>query len=137
MKKFLLILLCALGCTSCATILSGDTQRVTFDSNIKRADVVNIDGRRYYNVRFPFRANVKCGFQDSFARFEAGDRTTNVYIDKKLNWVSLLNLAEPVGWVIDALTGAMMTTEQSYYWVEFEPQQPATTKIEPIELKEF
>lgn len=136
MKKILIILLCALSCTSCATILSGDTKRVTFDSDIKRADVVNIDGRRYHNVTFPFKAKVRCGFDDSFARFEANDLTAVVNIDKKFNWVSILNLAEPIGWLIDAVSGAIMTTEQSYYWVEFAPQ-PTTKNVEPLILKEF
>ena len=134
MKKILIVLLCALCCTSCATILSGTTKHVTFDSDLKKADVVNIDGNRYKNVTFPFKAKVRCGFDDSFARFEADNLTSTVNIYKKFNWVSILNLADPVCWIIDAVSGAIMTTDQSYYWVEFEPQRTTTTKVEVTEI---
>lgn len=124
MKKFLLVALCAVAFSSCATILSGSKKKVTLDSRVKTPMTLVVDGHRYHNVTFPCKVKVKCGFNDSLIRVEAeGYETQVVVIDKHFNPVTILNIFEPLGFIVDAVTGAMMTTEYEYYWVDLVPAQ--------------
>lgn len=122
MKKLLLIGLVMLCCTSCATILCGSKERVTFDSDYKESATMIIDGRRHKNVTFPYKANIKRGFRDTEVRISAeGYETQTIYIDKTFNPWALLNLADFMGWAIDAATGAVTQPDSEYYWIDFTP----------------
>lgn len=111
-----------LACTSCATILSGTHKKVTFDSDHKGGATMIVDGRRYQNVKFPYKVNIKRGFKDSVVRITAdGEQTVTMYIDKTFNPWSILNLADFCGWAIDVATGAITQPDAEYYWVEFKP----------------
>ncbi len=123
MKKLLLIALLALSMTSCATIISGTKKRVVFDGDVKQPVTMIVDGRHYGNVRLPYKVNVKRGFRDSEVRITVdGYEPVTIYVDKNFNPWSLLNLADPVGWIIDVATGAITQPAMSHYWVYFSPK---------------
>lgn len=122
MKRLFVALLCVVLCTSCATILSGTTERVTFDSDYRGSVTMIVDGRRYHNVKFPYKVNVERGFKDSVVRIVAEEHEmVTMYINKRINPWAFLNMLEPVGWLIDAVTGAVTQPDMEYYWVDFEP----------------
>ena len=122
MKKLLLIALVVLSCSSCATIISGSKKRVTFDSDMKGSAKMIVDGRRYHDMTFPCKVNIKRGFSDTVVRVEAeGYEPQTIYIDKTLNPWAILNLADIVGWVIDAATGAVTQPDSDYYWIDMKP----------------
>lgn len=122
MKRLLLVALVALSCTSCATILCGSKDRVTFDADLKAPASMIIDGRRHQNVTFPYKVNINRGFKDTVVRVSAeGYETQTVYVDKTFNPWALLNLADVVGWVIDAATGAITQPDSEYYWIDLTP----------------
>jgi len=123
MRRLLLVALLALLCTSCATILSGTTERVTFDSDLKGSAKMIIDGRRYHNVVFPFKVDVKRGFQDTEVSIIAeGYQTQTITIAKTLNPWAILNFADVAGWAIDIATGAVTQPASDYYWIELAPK---------------
>lgn len=123
MKKLLLIALCALAFTSCASIISGSKKRVMFDSNVTSEGTVIVDGRRYKEVSFPCKVSVKRGLEESVVRFNfEGYEGQTLYIDKSFNPVAVLNLTNIVGWLVDIATGAITRPEQEIYWVELAPK---------------
>ena len=123
MKKLLLIALLALSCTSCATILCGTKKRVTFDGDVKAPATMIVDGQPYKDVVLPYKVNVKRGYRDSEVRITVeGYEPVTIYVDKTFNPWSLLNLVEPVGWIIDVATGAITQPAMTHYWVDFTPK---------------
>lgn len=121
MKKILLLLVSGFLFSSCATIFCGSKSKVVFDSNdVKVADELIIDGRKYKDVEFPYVQKVKRGFDESIVVARAkGYEDTTLYIDKNFNAVSVINLFDILGWGIDAATGAMMKPEFKFYEIEF------------------
>lgn len=123
MKKLLIIALLALGCTSCATIFTGTHRKVQFDSDYSDYATLSVDGRRYKNVTFPCKVNISRGYDQSVVTISAeGYKTETIVVDKDFNTISLLNLTNLFGWIIDVATGAVTTPERDYYWVELTPR---------------
>ena len=105
--------------TSCASIFCGSKAKVTFDCNIKDGVSLTIDGVKYHDVSFPYTTKVRRGFEDTIVKAEADAyKTETVIIDKKFNPVSVINLCDVLGWVIDAATGAITKPTQNYYQIE-------------------
>ena len=123
MKKLLVVALLALSCTSCATILCGTKQKVTFDGEINTTATMIVDGRQYKDVKLPYRVDVKRGYEDSEVRITAeGYEPVTVYLEKTFNPWSLLNLVEPLGWIVDVATGAVTQPTVDRYWIDFTPK---------------
>ena len=134
MKKFYLFsaTVCALMLSSCATLFCGTKATVTFDSNVDKSATLVIDGRKHKNVEFPYTTKVERGFDTTIVKGQMeGYSTQTIYVDKKLNWVSVLNLTDVLGWGIDVLSGAVMAPEYDYY--EFEFEKVSETKAEVTE----
>ena len=123
MKKLLLIALVMLACTSCATILCGTKDRVTFDSEMRGTSAkMIIDGRMHQNVTFPYKVKIKRGFKATEVRISAeGYEPQTLYINKSFNAWAILNLADIAGWAIDAATGAITKPASDHYWIDFTP----------------
>ena len=121
--KIFLLTVCALSMSSCGTIFCGSKTRVTFTSNVEKADLT-IDGLKHSNVTFPYTTKIKRGFDDTVVKAEAKDyQTETIIIDKNFNAVSVLNLLDILGWGIDAATGAMMKPEFKFYNIDFQPKE--------------
>lgn len=122
MKKLIVLALCVAMFSSCATIFSGSKKKVTFDGEPKVPLTLVVDGYRYPNVTFPCVVKVPRGFNTSLVNVEVeGYEPQMIMVDKRFNAAAILNFASVFGWVIDAVSGAMMTTEYEYYWVKLEP----------------
>lgn len=124
MKKIeILLILAAFTLTSCGTIFCGSKARITFTSNIEKADLT-IDGLKHSNVTFPYTTKIRRGFNDTVVKAEAKDhQTETVVIEKTFNAVSVINLTNVLAWGIDAATGAMMKPEFKFYNIEFLPKE--------------
>ena len=123
MKKFRLLsaVACALMFTSCATVFCGTKANVTFDCNVNQPATLVIDGRKHKNVEFPYTTKVERGFDTSIVKGQMeGYSTEMIYVDKKFNWVSILNLTDILGWGIDVVSGAVTKPEYNYYEFQFE-----------------
>lgn len=126
MKKFTLLtaVFCALLLSSCATLFCGTTEKITFDSDINQSATLTIDGRKHKNVVFPYTTKIYRGLNSTIVKAESeGYETTILYIDKKFNWVSILNCYDVLGWAVDIATGAVTTAEYDYYPIEFEKSE--------------
>ena len=121
MKKFFIpaVLICSFTLSSCATIFCGTKAKVTFDSNVDQA-TLTIDGRKHSNVTFPYTTKIPRGYDETIVKAESeGYQTMLVYVDKKFNPVSIINLCDILGWGIDAATGALTKPEYKSYQIDF------------------
>ena len=125
MRKVLVACLVCVLFSSCATIFCGSRKKIVLESNIDKVDKLDVDGRKYRNVTFPFPVKIKRGFYSSIVKGEReGYDPVLIYIDKNFNAVSVLNLFDIIAWGIDAATGAMMQPEFDTYELYFEtPKQ--------------
>ena len=124
------LIICTMLLSSCATIFTGTKTRVTFDSNIESASELEIDGKKYYDVNFPYKTKVKDGFKPSMVEAnQKGYEPLEFRIDKKYNHVTWLNIlfGGIIGYGIDVATGAVMRTEKKEYFLRFEPKQEVVT----------
>ncbi len=110
--------------TSCASIFCGTKAKVTFDCNVKDGVSLLIDGKKHYDVSFPFIIKIKRGFDDTVVKAEAETYyPETLLIDKKFNPISILNLCDVLGWGIDAATGAITKPAENYYFIEMKKQE--------------
>lgn len=124
MKRIAFFLCSSFLLSSCATVFCGSKARVTFESDIPEKATLTIDGRKHTNVTFPYTTKIKRGFDETVVKAEAKNYTAEmVVIDKSFNAVSVINLANIIGWGIDAATGAMMKPEFKFYQIDFRPKQ--------------
>lgn len=106
--------------SSCSTIFCGTKKKITLQSNVEKAEYIEVDGRRYDSVTFPYVVKVDRGFNASVIKGVTEDnKTATVYVDKKFNAVSIINLIDVLGWGIDAATGAIMKPEFKGYTLQF------------------
>lgn len=93
------LILCLSGC---ATILSGQTQKVKFDAN--EGTRVTADGQA---CAAPCSMNLERG-ETHIAKFTAkSGRTKTVELDRTFNWVSAFNMLTIIGWLFDVSNGSM------------------------------
>lgn len=120
----------AVSFSSCASVFCGSRAKVVFDSNVPvESAVLTIDGRQHSVESFPYQTRIKRGFTDTDVKAEAeGYKTVRFKIEKNFNPVSVINLLDPLGWGIDAATGAMMKPDQRSYEIIFRK----TTDKEPV-----
>jgi hypothetical protein len=125
MKK-LIYLFALLLFSSCATVFTGSKKWVTFDANIDQEATLTIDGYKLYNITFPYTTRIRGGFDETIVKAESeGYKTTQIIINKNFNAVSVINLCDPLGWAIDAATGAMMKPEYKFYEFDFKKVEPS------------
>ena len=122
MKKIFVpaLIISALTLSSCATIFCGSKAKVTFDSDIDQRATLFIDGRKYQSITFPYTVKIPRGWDETVVKAEAeGYETQSIYIDKKFNPISIINLFDILAWGIDAATGAITKPENNTYQIDF------------------
>lgn len=112
-------ILSMLSISACATIFNGTRAKVWLSGNVKEPVDIIADNKHYENVVLPAKIKVKRGFKDSEVtvsspNYESGRLT----IGKKFNGTYIANILVPIGFAIDAATGAMMKPEQKNYYVD-------------------
>ena len=125
MNKFLILCLCIVCLSSCATIFNTPKARVTLASDNVNVPVdISIDGnKKYPDVMLPKRIKIKRGYKPTNVKVEAdGYSTTSFNITKKFNSASLWGiLFGVVPMAVDAATGAIMKPESKYYNISMHP----------------
>jgi hypothetical protein len=122
MHKLTAAILALVMLSSCATVFTGSRKWVTFDASIEQKATVTIDGQQYRNVKFPLTVKVPGGYYPSVVMAEsAGYEPTELIVYKSFDAVSLVNILWPLGFVVDAATGAIMKPSYRYYRLDFEP----------------
>lgn len=102
--------------TSCATILTGTKDNISFNSTPKGA-IIYKDGIEL--CRTPCNIPVKRDLGDVQIEFKLeGYQTRVITLDKKFNVVSVINLGNLLGWGIDAATGSVMKYDRRSYDIE-------------------
>jgi hypothetical protein len=106
-------------CTSCATLFTGTNDNIHFSSEPQGASVV-IDG--IVVGQTPATITVRrpgLNDQQVTLRMDGYDPMTFT-LSKSFNTVAILNLASPIHWAIDVVTGAVMRYDRSSYSVDLE-----------------
>lgn len=120
MKQLQLILILAAASllTSCATILTGTTQRVTIDSTPSGAEII-IDGRMMGVTPSKVRLNRDLNaFIDNGKYIQLmlpGYLSDVYYLGVDIEPTTVLNVFCLPGFAIDAVTGAIMKYDTDYY----------------------
>ncbi|MEM8896920.1 MAG: PEGA domain-containing protein [Bacteroidota bacterium] len=118
------ILTCAtvitlLSLTSCATIFTGSTANLRFDSNVKGA-IIEMDGLEV--GRTPYTMKVKKSFNGIVTMRAEDYQDKSFSLPKSFNPVAIINLTNIFAWGIDYLTGAMWTFDQKGYKITLEEE---------------
>jgi len=133
-KKILILVLFSsiLIFTGCATLFTGSTDDIYFNSNPQGADIL-IGGLKVGKT--PATVTVKRpGFSDKEVVFEMDGYERRAFILKKsFNAVSILNLAG-IGWLVDFATGALFKYEPKTYSIDLEPK---TFKMDELNTDTF
>jgi hypothetical protein len=121
--------------SSCATILTGTTQRVTIDSTPPGAQIV-IDGRMMgttpAKVRLDRDLNAFINDGKDIYLEMNGYYSDGYFLGTDIEPVTILNVFMPLGFAFDAVTGAMMRYDSDYYNfrlmpVENSPMRPSVS----------
>ena len=116
MKQFITIttILSLLIWTSCATIFTGTSETILFDSNVNGASV-EMDGVEVGTT--PHTMKVKKSFDGIMSMSADGDNSSSFSLQKSFNGVAILNLTNILGWGIDLATGAINKFDQKGYTI--------------------
>lgn len=121
MKIQTILLACfGLAFINCATIFTGTQDTVTITSNPEGASVY-IGG-----LKMSSSGNylVKKGFDTQNVTLKKdGYQDTNFILQRSFNAVSILNIFFPLGFVVDAVTGAMMKHDPTVYVIEMDKKK--------------
>lgn len=135
MKYFQLsaILVVAAFMSSCATILTGTTQRITIDSTPQGADII-VDGRMMgttpAKVRLDRDLNTFIDDAKDIRLELNGYYSDGYYLGTDIEPVVILNVFCPIGFALDAVTGAIMRYDNDYYNFRMVPVDPAAGPVQ-------
>jgi len=123
MNKIITLFLFTTFFSSCATIFSGNKTDLKFNSQPQNAKVF-VNGEVVCTT--PCSVKVKNG--PTFGKTRVQYRLENykekeITLNKGLNWVSVINLPNWIGWAIDIMSGAIIKYNQTTYDVELESKQ--------------
>lgn len=102
--------------TGCATVLSGVSQDITFESSPSGATVY-LDGERYGVT--PFTATLKKNKFKSFRVELDGYYTISRTLGKEIDLVALLSVFWDLG-TTDVISGAVMKYDNNSYFIELQ-----------------
>ncbi|HSV87908.1 MAG TPA: PEGA domain-containing protein [Bacteroidales bacterium] len=105
--------------TSCATIFTGTSDRMSFTSEPPGATVF-IDGNERCITPCNVRVTRSLNERDVTISLY-GYEVRMITLDREFNLVSILNLGNLLGWGIDALSGAIFMYEPESYHVTLTP----------------
>lgn len=125
MKKIVAFSLLLVTFTSCATIFSGRRAKITIaDPQQKQPVTIVTDGQRTHDVFLPAKVKVKRGYKPSSVQVESSGYEPYYFtVYKKFNPTSVVNLANLLGWGIDAATGSITKPDQKSYIISMQRSQ--------------
>jgi len=136
MKNFTKVALIAIMVifSSCATLFSGTSDRVSFNTEPSGATVF-IDGIERCTTPCEVRVRRSINERDVRITLE-GYETRWFSLERELNLISILNLGNMFGWAIDALSGAIFRFVPTEYSITLQRERqselthPVMIKIE-------
>lgn len=133
--QLLAVLAVAALMSSCATILTGTTQRVTIDSTPPGADIV-VDGRIMGTTpaRIRLERDLNAFVDDGKdIRLELdGYYADMYYLGTDIEPTVILNVFCPIGFAFDAVTGALMKYDRDYYNFKLVPLDNQPVQPGPV-----
>tara|TARA_B100002019_G_scaffold66669_1_gene57234 strand:+ start:1135 stop:1497 length:363 start_codon:yes stop_codon:yes gene_type:complete len=119
MKKIILFTFSLFLLSSCATIFTGTTETIQFDSNVKGA-TVEMDGVEVGKT--PMTMKVKKSFNGVMSVSADGYETKRFELQKSFNSIAILNLFGILQWGIDLATGAINKFDRKGYDITLEKE---------------
>lgn len=116
---------------SCASILTGTKDRITFNSTPSGATIYK---NGIEQCKTPCTLSVKRSLGDTDIEYKLdGYDTRLVTLDKEFNIISVINLGFLVGWGVDALTGSIMKYDKKTYDINLSKNNK-TSSIYPFKI---
>ena len=138
MKKVVLMMIAftAFVFTSCATILSGTSDEITFNSDPGGASIM-LDGLKLGKT--PATVTIKRpGFGNKEITLKLdGYEDRTFMLQKEFNVMAICNLGGIPGWVIDILTGAVMKYSKKNYDLDLDPKAFNLNELEKDQLGRY
>ena len=138
MKKVVLMMVVftAFIFTSCATILSGTSDDITFNSDPSGAAIM-LDGLKVGKT--PATVSIKRpGFGNKEITLKLdGYEDRTFMLQKEFNVMAICNLGGIPGWVIDILTGAVMKYSKKNYDLDLDPKAFNLNELEKDQLGRY
>ena len=138
MKKVILMMIVftAFVFTSCATILSGTSDEITFNSDPGGASIM-LDGLKLGKT--PATVSIKRpGFGNKEITLKLdGYEDRTFMLQKEFNTMAICNLAGWPGWVIDIITGSVMKYSKTNYDLDLDPKAFNLNELEKDQLGRY
>ena len=138
MKKVVLMMIAftVLVFTSCATILSGTSDEITFNSDPGGASIM-LDGLKLGKT--PATVSIKRpGFGNKEITLKLdGYEDRTFMLQKGFNTMAICNLASWPGWIIDVVTGTIMKYSKTNYSVDLDPKAFNLNELEKDQLGRY
>lgn len=126
------LLLFLLLTSSCATIFTGTTDTIRFNSEPQGATIY-IDGLEI--CKTPCEYKVKRSLNDKNFEIKLdGYEARVITLDKEFNPIAILNLGGLIGWLIDAASGSIMRYTRKGYDITLEKKIRNVAKSNPKEI---
>ena len=122
--------------TSCATILSGTSDDITFNSDPSGAAIM-LDGLKVGKT--PATVSIKRpGFGNKEITLKLdGYEDRTFMLQKEFNTMAICNLAGWPGWVIDIITGSVMKYSKTNYDLDLDPKAFNLNELEKDQLGRY
>lgn len=119
--------------SGCATLFTGTSDRITFNSNPSGA-VVYIDGEE--QCRTPCKSlKVKRSMSPTEVEFKLDGYSTKVItLSREFNMMTALNLINAVGWAIDLVTGSVFVYDKTTYNVNLAGKGSSSLELRPSKI---
>lgn len=120
-KLLVLLVTCTFLLSSCATLFTGTTQKISITSEPSGADVV-INGVN--KGQTPVSVDIKKELSGQPIELKKDGYTVSQFSPTTtFNTTSILNIFFPLGFVVDALTGSLMKYNPTSYQIKLEKQK--------------
>ena len=121
-KNLVLLTVCTLTMSSCATIVAGGSPKITIDGDTKNPVTIITEKQTYPNVTLPYTVRVNRHHIDG-QRVQIQSENGNyrdVVLEKKVNnwtWGNIL-IGGLIGWGVDLITNSVAKPSKPNYFIE-------------------
>ena len=127
--RILLVMAAGTILASCASIFSKSKILLTND-NVNEPVNITTDKAHYENVFLPAKVKIKKGYGTSSIMVTSRNyQPLNLIVDKKFNAAYIANVFFPIGFIIDAATGAIMKPAKKAYYLNLKPKNENNQNI--------
>lgn len=137
MRSFSYALMCCsvLALTSCASMFYGKKGKVVLANDQVREPVTIAAGNKLYEgVTLPYKLKVKPGYSSMDVTVTSHSYEPYAFtIDRKFNGTAIANILAPIGFVIDAATGAIMCPSQNHYYLDLKMRGAGSPSAYPAQ----